>query len=221
MASVDIKSTSIPVSSTIGKVSGAYTVPKKPKCIMTLAHGAGANMNHAFMVALSEKLAENDIATLRFNFPFMEHRKGRPDTPAVAHETIAAAIDHAHKKYPRLPLFTAGKSFGGRMTSQYLSANPRQEVKGIVFYGFPLHPAGKPSIDRAEHLQNIKTNMLFLQGSKDTLATWDLIAKVCKTLPTATLIKFEGADHSFKAGKRDILSELATATSDWIDTIVL
>jgi len=217
MASVNIDSTSLLVSSTIGKVSGAYTVPKKSKCIMTLAHGAGADMNHAFMVALSEALAAQNIATLRFNFPFMEHKKGRPDTPAVAHETIAAAIDQAHKKYPRLPLFTAGKSFGGRMTSQYLSANPRQEVKGIVFYGFPLHPAGKPSIERAEHLQNIKTDMLFLQGSKDTLATWDLIAKVCKTLPTATLVKFEGADHSFKAGKRDVMTELVTATNDWID----
>ena len=217
MATVHIDSMSIPVSSTIGKVSGAYTVPKKSKCIMSLAHGAGADMNHAFMVALSEKLAETGIATLRFNFPFMEHKKGRPDTPAVAHETIAAAISYAHKKYPRLPMFAAGKSFGGRMTSQYLAANPRQEVKGIVFYGFPLHPAGKPSIERAEHLKDIKTAMLFLQGSKDTLATWDLIAKVCKTLPTATLVKFEGADHSFKAGKRDVMAELVKATNDWID----
>ena len=217
MASVDIKSTTIQVSSTIGKVSAEYTIPPKARCIMTMAHGAGANMHHAFMVALSAQLAETGVATLRFNFPFMEHKKGRPDTPAVAHETIAAAIDHAQKTYPKLPLFTAGKSFGGRMTSQYIAANPRPEVKGIVFYGFPLHPAGKPSIDRAAHLHDIKTKMLFLQGTKDTLATWDLITKVCAALPTATLVKIEGADHSFKAGKRDVMAELVKATGEWID----
>ena len=153
---------------------------------------------------------------LRFNFPFMENKKGRPDTPAVAHKTIEAAIGKAKKLFPELPLFVAGKSFGGRMTSQYLSANPDAAVKGIIFYGFPLHPPGKPSAERAEHLKNIKTPMLFLQGTKDELATWDLIESVCSSLKLAELIKIEGANHAFKAGKQDILQLLATTTKDWV-----
>ena len=116
---------------------------------MTLAHGAGAGMDHIFMTTLASALAEDGIATLRFNFPFAENKKGRPDTPSVAHATIAAAIAHARESFPSLPLFAAGKSFGGRMTSQYLAVNKDVKVKGIVFYGFPLHPAGKPSIGRA------------------------------------------------------------------------
>jgi predicted alpha/beta-hydrolase family hydrolase len=182
---------------------------------MTLAHGAGAGMDHLFMTTLSTRLAETGIATLRFNFPFKEHKKARPDTPAIAHETIAAAISHAQKTFPDIPLFAAGKSFGGRMTSQYLSANPRPEVKGIVFYGFPLHPAGKPGIERAAHLRTIKTKMLFLQGTKDALAVWELIEQLSTELRTATLIKINGADHSFKAGKKDVMAILTEATDSW------
>ena len=207
---------SLLVSPSIGAVSGIYTTAGPAKCIMTLAHGAGAGMDHSFMATLASSLAEAGIATLRFNFPFAEHRKGRPDTPAVAHQTIAAAIAHAQDEFPSLPLFASGKSFGGRMTSQYLSAHPGVSVKGIVFYGFPLHPAGKPSIDRAEHLHDIKTRMLFLQGTKDDLATWDLIESVCATLATATLVKIEGANHMFKAGKKDVMSLLVNATAEWI-----
>ena len=164
------QSLTLEVSRAIGTVSAEYVIPEVPKCVMTLAHGAGAGMHHSFMVALASSLAAAGIATLRFNFPFIEHKKGRPDMPAIAHETIAAAIDHAHKSYPSLPLFAAGKSFGGRMTSQYLAAHPRPEVKGIVFYGFPLHPSGKPSTDRAAHLREVKAKMLFLQGTRDDLA---------------------------------------------------
>ncbi|MDP4149996.1 MAG: alpha/beta hydrolase [Bacteroidota bacterium] len=170
------------------------------------------------MATLASSLAELGVATLRFNFPFTEHKKGRPDSPAVAHETIAAAISHAHKKYPSLPLFAAGKSFGGRMTSQYLSVTSRPEVKGIVFYGFPLHAAGKPSIERAEHLHAVNVNMLFLQGTKDDLAAWDLIESVCSSLPRASLVRIEGANHMFKAGKQDLLPLLARATLDWIES---
>lgn len=211
------RSLRLQVSPSIGTVSGQYILPEKIKSIMTLAHGAGAGMDHSFMVTLAESLAALGIATLRFNFPFTEHKKGRPDTPAVAHQTIAAAITHAHESFPSLPLFAAGKSFGGRMTSQYLSTNPRPEVKGIIFYGFPLHPAGKPSTDRAEHLKDIKIKMLFLQGTKDELATWDLIESLCSSLPKATLIKIEGANHMFKAGKQDIMALLTKATQDWIE----
>ena len=210
------RSLSFTISPALGTISAEAFVPEKAKCIITLAHGAGAGMNHPFMVTLSQLLSDDSIATLRFNFPFMENKKGRPDTPAVAHKTIEAAIGKAKKLFPELPLFVAGKSFGGRMTSQYLSANPDAAIKGIIFYGFPLHPPGKPSVERAEHLKNIKTPMLFLQGTKDELATWDLIESVCSSLKLAELIKIEGANHAFKAGKQDILQLLATTTKDWI-----
>jgi uncharacterized protein len=217
--SMNTRSISLQVSDTIGTVSAEYTLPEKSNSIMTLAHGAGAGMDHAFMVSLASGLAAAGIATLRFNFPFTEHKKGRPDTPAVAHQTIAAAITHAHDSFPSLPLFASGKSFGGRMTSQYLSGNSRPEVKGIAFYGFPLHPAGKPATDRADHLKAIKVAMLFLQGTKDDLASWDLIESVCASLPKATLVRIEGANHMFKAGKQDVMSLLVKATQDWIKHI--
>ena len=184
---------------------------------MTLAHGAGAGMHHSFMETLAQLLSEQGIATLRFNFPFSENKKGRPDTPAVAHRTIEAAIAKAKKIFPELPLFVAGKSFGGRMSSQYLAAHPHPEVKGIIFYGFPLHPPGKPSIDRAEHLKEVKTAMLFLHGTKDELATWNLIESVCSSLKVATLVKIEGANHAFKAGKQNVLQLLADTTNDWVE----
>ena len=210
------QSLALPVSAEIGNVSAEYMMPENCTCIMVLAHGAGAGMNHSFMVSLSNSLSETGIATLRFNFPFMENKKARADTPAVAHQAIAAAVSKAQELFPSLPLFVAGKSFGGRMSSQYLSANNNIAVKGIIFYGFPLHPSGKPSADRAEHLKQVKQPMLFLQGTKDELATWDLIEPVCNSLKRATLVKIEGADHSFKAGKKDIISVLVTATDDWI-----
>jgi predicted alpha/beta-hydrolase family hydrolase len=200
-------------------VSAEYTIPESPDSIMTLAHGAGAGMNHPFMVSLANALSEAGIATLRFNFPFMENKKGRPDTPAVAHKTIQAAIAHAHKSFPALPLFVSGKSFGGRMSSQLLSAQHNPDVKGIIFYGFPMHPQGKPSIDRAEHLNEVKVPMLFLQGTKDELATWDLVESVCATLPKASLVKIEGANHAFKAGKQNIMQLLIDATRLWITEI--
>jgi len=205
------------VSPTVGTVSAKYITPARPECIFTLAHGAGAGMDHIFMETLAEALSKAGIATLRFNFPFTENKKGRPDTPAIAHATIEAAIKKAHELAPKLPLFASGKSFGGRMSSQYLATHPDSNVAGIVFYGFPLHPAGKPSIERAEHLKEIKIPMLFLQGSKDTLATWDLIEGVCSSLKKATLVKLEGADHSFKAGKKDVMSLLVDETKQWME----
>ena len=123
----------------------------------------------------------------------------------------------AKKLFPALPLFVGGKSFGGRMTSQYLSANPDPDIKGIIFYGFPLHPPGKPSTERAEHLKGVKAPMLFLQGTKDELATWKLIESTCSSLKLATLIKIEGANHAFKAGKQNILQVLADTTKDWME----
>jgi predicted alpha/beta-hydrolase family hydrolase len=213
---MNTRSLSLTVSPAIGAVSAEYIVPESARAILTLAHGAGAGMHHSFMVELATALAEAGVATLRFNFPFTENKKGRPDQPAVAHATIAAAITHAHGSYPGLPLFAAGKSFGGRMTSQYLAANPRAEVKGVIFYGFPLHPPGKPGIERAEHLRGITIPMLFLQGTRDELAGWDLVYSVASSLRKTRLVKIEGADHGFKAGKRDVISILVNATVDWL-----
>jgi predicted alpha/beta-hydrolase family hydrolase len=156
------KSLSLKISPAIGIVSAQCFIPKKSKCIMTIAHGAGAGMDHSFMVELARSLSEAGIATMRFNFPYMENKKGRPDVPAVAHQTIEAAILKAQKLFPKLPLFVAGKSFGGRMTSQYLSIKHNDKIKGVIFYGFPLHAPGKPSIERADHLKTVKTPMLFL-----------------------------------------------------------
>ena len=217
-----MKTKSIPlkVSPPIGSVSGEYTIPDKSICMMTLAHGAGAGMNHPFMITLAKSLAEKGIATLRFNFPFTENKKGRPDVPAVAHKTVEAAINHARKQYSSLPLFISGKSFGGRMSSQYLSTHHDAEVKGIIFYGFPLHQPGNPSTERAEHLKDIKQPMLFLSGTRDEFAALDLIEKVCSSLPSAALIKIEGANHGFKAGKQNTMEMLVNFTKDWITKII-
>ncbi len=210
------RSLSLAVSPEIGKVSAELITPDHPICVITLAHGAGAGMNHEFMVSISKSLAEKNIAILRFNFPFMENQKRRPDSPAVAHKTIEAAIKKAHELFPSLPLFVSGKSFGGRMSSQYLATQPTADVKGIIFFGFPLHQAGKPSVERAEHLKNVVVPMLFLQGTKDTLASIDLIENVCASLKLATLITIEGANHAFKAGKKDLMPILTDSTISWV-----
>jgi len=214
------QSLKIEVSPSVGLVSARYLVPDKPTCIFTLAHGAGAGMDHSFMETLADALSKVGIATVRFNFPFAEHKKGRPDSPAIAHLTIEAAIKKARELNPKLPLFVSGKSFGGRMSSQYLAGHPDSDVKGIVFYGFPLHPSGKPSTERADHLKSLKIPMLFLQGSKDTLADWTLIKTVSDSLRKATLVKLEGADHSFKAGKMDVMSLLVNETKKWVEKIL-
>jgi uncharacterized protein len=211
------QSLSLAVSSEIGNVSAELITPAKPVCVMTLAHGAGAGMDHEFMVSISKLLAEKDIATLRFNFPFMEKQKRRPDSPAVAHKTIEAAMNKAHELFPSLPVFASGKSFGGRMSSQYLATHALPDVKGIVFFGFPLHQAGKPSIERAEHLKSVSVPMLFLQGTRDELASFNLVEELCASLPLASLIRIEGANHAFKAAKQDLMPILTDATRSWID----
>jgi predicted alpha/beta-hydrolase family hydrolase len=209
------KSVTLKVSPSIGSVSGEYIIPVNSTCLITIAHGAGAGMHHPFLAALAASLADKGIATLRFNFPFTEKGKGRPDSPAVAHQAIEAAIRHARKKYAALPLFISGKSFGGRMSSQYLAAHHDADAKGIIFYGFPLHAPGKPSIERGEHLKDLIHPMLFLSGTRDEFATLNLLKKVCKALPEATLITIEGANHSFKAGKLNTIEMLADYTREW------
>jgi uncharacterized protein len=206
----------ISVSDSIGKVSGEIIQPEKMKSMLVLAHGAGAGMTHPFMTTLSKALAELEVGTLRFNFPFIEQKKKRPDVPAVAHKTIEAAIQKATELFPSTPLFAGGKSFGGRMSSQLFSKNDIKEVKGLVFVGFPLHAPGNPSVDRADHLKDVKKKMLFLQGTRDTLAQWDLIEQVTSSLRLAKLVKIEGADHGFKAGKQNIIPVLAEHIKDWM-----
>ncbi len=201
-------------------VSAELCRPPSIRAVYVLSHGAGTNMHHAFMKELSVELANHQIATLRYNFLYSEQKKKRPDFPAVAHQAVAAAIAKAHELFAKVPLVAGGKSFGGRMTSQYLSENAPDFVKGIVLVGFPLHPAGKPSIDRSTHLDKIKIPMLFLQGTRDALAEWHLIEQVTKKLPTSTLAKFEGADHSFKVARQNLIPALATKINLWIEKLI-
>jgi predicted alpha/beta-hydrolase family hydrolase len=208
------------VSDSLGEVSAEVVSPEQPSAILTLAHGAGAGMSHPFMSRLAEELATRGIATLRFNFPFIEKKSRRPDVSAVAHLTIAGALEKAQVLFPTIPLFVGGKSFGGRMSSQLVALQPNATVRGIIFFGFPLHPAGKPSIDRAEHLKNISLPKLFLQGTKDELAQWDLVISVVHQLQSSTLVKLEGADHAFKKGKENLLPVLSQEVANWIRQVV-
>ena len=217
---METKEITIQVSESIGAVSGVIQVPKKMKALLVLAHGAGAGMHHHFMELLATKLGEYSIGSLRFNFPFTENGKKRPDVPAVAEKTVGVVLTKANELYPHLPIFAAGKSFGGRMSSHYLSKTSPSFVKGIVFYGFPLHAAGSPGVTRAEHLGSVKVPMLFLQGTRDALAELSLITDVCSKLPLATLVPFEGADHSFKAGKKEVMPELVASTDKWISALL-
>lgn len=210
------KKVSIKVSASIGTVTGKVVEAKKPRAVLVLAHGAGAGMDHPFMKSLSEALAEEGITTLRYNFPFTENKKGRPDPPAVATKTVEAAVNKAIELFPKLPVLAGGKSFGGRMSSTFVSEKKPDAVRGLVFFGFPLHRPGDPSIERAEHLLSIQQPMLFLQGTRDALADLASLKKVIKKLKKPTLIAFEGADHSFKAGKENLIPKLAEATAMWL-----
>ena len=217
---MEIKKISIPVSISAGSVSGELVTGDDMRFLYVFAHGAGAGMDHPFMVRLSKALYDHHIGTLRYNFPYMQSGKKRPDTPAVAHLAVKRAIETAMKLIPSKPLLAGGKSFGGRMTSQLIAEDPLF-VKGLVFVGFPLHPAGSPGIERADHLRDVKIPMLFLQGTRDTLANHELIQKVTGALPGATLKTFDGADHSFKAGKSDLIPALAESVHRWASALSL
>lgn len=210
------KQLTIHVSDSLGAVSGILMTPEKPKAAVVLAHGAGAGMTHSFMSSLASELAAHDLVSLRFNFPYVENGKKRPNPPAIAEKVVASATDELHRLYPGLPLFVSGKSFGGRMASQRLAKECPSFVKGLIFFGFPLHAPGKVSVDRAEHLKGIKIPMLFLQGTRDALADIKSMEKVCSGLSSATLVKFDGADHSFKAGKNILVKALAEKSAQWI-----
>jgi predicted alpha/beta-hydrolase family hydrolase len=209
-----------------GQVSALLTRPRDARACFIVAHGAGAGMTHPFMEAIASGLAERAVATLRYQFPYMEKGSKRPDPPAVAHAAVRAAVDEAARRCPSLPLIAGGKSFGARMTSQAQAKAPLPGVHGLAFLGFPLHPAGKPSIDRAAHLSDVKIPMLFLQGTRDTLTELKLLEPVVKNLgKRATLHVAEGGDHSFhvlaRSGRKDadVMREICDATAAWIDTI--
>ena len=189
-----------------------------------LAHGAGAGMNHPFLAAVAAELARRDITTLRFQFPYMERGAKRPDPPQLAQATVRAAVAAAGVLVPSLPLVAGGKSFGGRMTSQAQAKTPLEGVRGLAFLGFPLHPADRPSQDRGAHLFDVQIPMLFLQGSRDNLASLDQLEPLCKKLGRrATLNLFADADHSFhvpaRTGRKDaqILEEIIDAFTAWLE----
>lgn len=203
-------------------VSSILVQPSGARWLLVLGHGAGAGMGHPFMCALSRELAAEKIATFRYQFPYMETRRKAPDRPPTLTATIAAAVKAAHAAVPELPLLAGGKSMGGRMTSTAASENLIPEVRGLVFFGFPLHPPKQPATKRGEHLFKVSQPMLFLQGTRDDLADLKLLTPICKKLgKLATLHIIEGADHSFhvlkSSGKSDaeILRELAHKTAEW------
>jgi uncharacterized protein len=193
--------------------------PQQSFCLYVLAHGAGAGMRHPFLEALSGALAAEGVATLRYEFPYMEQGKRRIDPPPVLHERVREAVAAAAQE--QLPLFAGGKSMGGRMTSQAQSLAPLADVLGLAFVGFPLHPPGKPGIERAAHLANVQIPMLFLQGTRDDLADLALLRPLIEALPRASLHVVDGADHSFhvrkSSGRKDdeVLAELARTFARW------
>jgi uncharacterized protein len=209
------------------RVSALLQLPPAAMACFVLAHGAGAGMDHPSMVALATELAARSIATLRFQFPYMERRTRRPDPPPVCHATVRAAVAEGARLAPTLPLFAGGRSFGGRMTSQAQAIEPLPGVKGLAFIGFPLHPAGKPSAERAEHLLQVKIPMLFLQGTRDELAKLELLQPLIDRLGArATLKLLQDADHSFhvpaRTGRKDaeVRAEMLDALAAWIEQTI-
>ncbi len=210
-----------------GEVSAVLERPDNFQFLVLLAHGAGAGMHHPFLRALSNELNLLGIATLRYQFPYMEKRRGAPDRPPVLTATVAAAAREAEKLADGQTLFAGGKSMGGRMTSQAAAQGMLEAVRGLVFFGFPLHPPGNPGTKRAEHLAQVSQPMLFLQGTRDTFADLKLLRPVSKKLGSRAILHIvETADHSFhvlkSSGKSDaeVLRELAVTTSDWAKVVV-
>jgi predicted alpha/beta-hydrolase family hydrolase len=209
------------------RVSALLNAPLPARAALVLAHGAGAGMTHPFLAAVANGLAERGIATLRYQFPYMERDGKRPDPPKLAHATVRAAAGEALRRMPKVPLFAGGKSFGGRMTSQAQALTPIPGVRGLVFLGFPLHPAGRPSADRGKHLFDVRISMLFLQGTRDALAELPQLEPLCQALgECAQLTLFADADHSFhvpkKSGRKDsdVRNDMLNALGSWIDRVI-
>jgi predicted alpha/beta-hydrolase family hydrolase len=223
-------STAEPITIAISKdirVSGLLIAPPRPRAAYAFAHGAGAGMAHRFMTNVAEGLAAREVATLRYQFLYMERATRRPDPPKLAHMVVRAAVAEAGRRWPTLPLVAGGKSYGGRMTSQAQAAAPMPGLRGLAFFGFPLHPAGAPSRERGAHLSDVQVPMLFLQGARDALAHLDQIEPLCSELgPRATLKLFADADHSFhvpaKSGSNDaeMMAKMLDAFAKWTDALV-
>ncbi len=206
-----------------GDVSALLTRPPNAECLLVLAHGAGAGMQHVFMQTLTARLSDRRIATFRYQFPYMEQGRGRPDYQPILLKTVRSAVAAASALSDGLPLFAGGKSMGGRMTSLAAAKEPLDAVRGIVFFGFPLHPVKKPGVERSEHLRDIDIPLLFLQGTRDKLAGLDLLEPVCQDLAErATLHIVEGADHRFHVLKRsgrtndEVQDKLADVARSWM-----
>jgi predicted alpha/beta-hydrolase family hydrolase len=209
-----------------GEVSAVLLRPAQAETLLVLAHGAGAGMRHPFLETLAQDLAAAHVATLRYQFPYMEHRRRIPDVPSVLTATVRAAVRTATERAPGLPLLAGGKSMGGRMTSMAAAQQPLEHVRGLVFVGFPLHPPARPGTERAEHLARVNVPMLFLQGTRDQFARLDLLRPVCSKLgPSSSLHIVEGADHSFHVPKSSgttdarVMTELAQTVASWARAI--
>lgn len=210
-----------------GSVSGLLLKPDNTRALYVFAHGAGAGMTHAAMAAIARGLAMRGIASLRYQFLYMERKSKRPDPPKLAQAAVRAAVAEAGRLMPGMPLFAGGKSFGGRMTSGAQAVAPLDGVRGLIFLGFPLHPAGKPGRERADHLGHVHIPMLFLQGTRDALAELDHLKPVVKDLGKgATLKLYNPADHSFhvpaKSGRKDaeVLDEILDDFARWVDEVL-
>ena len=224
MKNISIKNLRFQASKSSGEVSAVLMKPEDAEYLLVLAHGAGAGMNHSFMEKLANKLAKEKVAVFRYQFPYFEKGKRSPDPPNILMAAVRAAVEKASKELSGLEIFAGGKSLGGRMTSNAAAKEPLHGVKGIVFFGFPLHAPNKPSQDRAAHLFNVNIPMLFLQGTRDKLADLTLLKPICKKLKDkAELHIIEGADHSFhvlkSSGKNDeeVIEELAKTTVNWFN----
>ena len=209
------------------RVSGLLDEPAQARACYVVAHGAGAGMNHPFLKQVASGLAERGIATLRYQFPYMEQGSKRPDSPKLAHATVRAAVAEARRQLPESALFAGGKSFGGRMTSQAQAATPMPSVRGLVFLGFPLHPPGQPSQERAKHLFDLEIPALFLQGTRDEFARLDLLEDLVRQLGRRAVLKpFPEANHSFhvpaRIGRTDlqVMTEMLDTMAGWINRLL-
>lgn len=219
---VDSKPLRITLSGSGAEVSGLLRLPPDARLLYVLAHGAGAGMRHPFLERTAAALAERGVATLRYQFPYMERKQRRPDPPAVAAAAVRAAVVAARAAAPDVPLIAGGKSFGGRMTSTAQAEQPLPDVRGLAFLGFPLHPPGRPAVSRADHLDAVAIPMLFLQGERDEFAELLLLRQVLRRLgERAALHLVKGGDHSFSVPKSagrtadEVLGEVCDALAAW------
>ena len=205
-----------------GSVSALVNESSSPKYVLVLAHGAGAGMEHSFMASLAEAVSAKSGHVVRFNFPYMEKGRKAPGSPKEAVATVARVVEEVGKLYPQLPIVLSGKSYGGRMASHWLAEGKSDSIKGIIYFGFPLHAPGKDGKERANHLTQVTLPQLFIQGTNDKLANFELISQVVAEQSNATLHEIANADHSFKVPKKsgksadEVLLEIAEVADQWV-----